>query len=410
MFGRIRVIAGPDQRKSYPLEEGQTLIVGRGQATQTRLTDLQVSRVHCQFEVTKGKIWLADGGSAAGTLLNGQKMERQEIKNGDVVRIGGTQLCLELAQVDEQSTMLAGALPSSPEGAEAKVGELAALVGSTISHYEIGPVLAKGQTGAVFRGRDTKNDRAVAIKILAAEFAKNEEEEQRFIRAMKTVMPLRHPNLVTVYGAGKSGPHCYIAMELIEGESARQMIERIGTAGMLDWRDAFRVALHVARALEFAHEKQIVHRNLTPQNILIRSSDKLTKLGDLVLAKALEGTMAQQITRPGQLVGPLAYMAPEQTHGSATGDTRSDIYSLGATVYALLTGRPPVEASSLVEMIKQIRQAEPVTPKKYQLAIPDIFEGVVMKMLAKRPADRFQTPTDLVTDLERVAKMQGAPL
>jgi serine/threonine protein kinase len=179
---------------------------------------------------------------------------------------------------------------------------------------------------------------------------------------------------------------------------------------MLDWRNALRVAVHIGRALDFARQHQIVHRNITPQNVLVQSSDKLTKLGDLMLAKALEGSLAQQITRPGELLGEVHYMSPERTRSDAEIDSRSDIYSLGALVYALLTGRPPFEGATLIETISKIRQAEPVKPKKYQLSIPDLFEGAVLRMLAKRPADRFQTAASLLTDLERVAKFQGMTL
>lgn len=190
-----------------------------------------------------------------------------------------------------------------------------------------------------------------------------------------------------------------------------KVIERIGIAGMLDWRYALRVAVHIARALDYAHSQNIIHRNITPTNIMMRSSDKVAKLGDLMFAKALEGTNAKQVTRPGELVGEVAYMAPERTHGhNSEIDGRSDIYGLGATVYALLTGRPPFEGNSLIDLVEKIRNAEPVRPKKYQLSIPDLFEGVVMQMLAKRPQERQASAKDLLADLERVAKFQGVSL
>jgi serine/threonine-protein kinase len=198
-----------------------------------------------------------------------------------------------------------------------------------------------------------------------------------------------------------------MAMEYVEGESLTQVIHRIGIAGMLDWRNALRVAVHIARALDYAAQHQIIHRNIAPPNILIRSADKTAKLGDLMLAKALEGTLAQPITRPGELVGDIQYMSPERTRGTSDVDGRSDIYGLGATVYALLTGRPPLAGDTLAETIAKIRQAEPEKPKKYQLAIPDLFEGTVLRTLAKRPEDRYQTAADLLVDLERVAKFQG---
>jgi serine/threonine protein kinase len=197
-----------------------------------------------------------------------------------------------------------------------------------------------------------------------------------------------------------------MAMDFIEGESMTEVIRRIGVAGMLDWRYGFRVAVHIARALEYAHGQHIIHRNVAPQNILLRTADKTALLGDLMFAKALEGTLAQQITRPGELVGDVGYMAPERTRGGEV-DGRADLYGLGATVYALIAGRPPFSGGTVLETITRIRGAEPEKPKKYQMAIPDLFQGTVLKLLAKRPEDRFQSAKDLLVDLERVGKFAG---
>jgi serine/threonine protein kinase len=285
---------------------------------------------------------------------------------------------------------------------------LEALCGKTLAHYEISHVIGQGHSGLVFFANDPEHDnRPVALKVLLPEFSRNDEEMQRFIRAIKTMLPLRHPNLVTLYGAGKNSGFCWVAMEYIAGENLTQVIQRIGVAGMLDWRQAFRVAMHIGKALAYAHDQQIIHRNVTPTNILLQATDKVAKLGDLTLAKALEGTLAQQITRPGELIGDIAYLSPERTRGSTDIDGRSDIYSLGATVYALLTGRPPFEGSTLVEKITRIRQTEPEKPTRYQLSIPHVFEGVVMKMLAKKPEDRFQSAAGLVKELERINKIHN---
>ena len=259
----------------------------------------------------------------------------------------------------------------------------------------------------VFRARDTQADRPAAVKVLSPEFTGTEEQQKRFVRSIKTMLPIRHENLVELYAAGKRGPYCWVAMEYVKGENLMQVIDRIGAAGMLDWRNSFRVALHVGRALEAAYEHKIIHRNVTPTNILQHSSDKWVKLGDLTLAKAIEGTLARQITRPGELVGDVAYMSPERTREGAEVDGRSDIYGLGATLYALLTGRPPLEARSLPELVTKIRDEKPAPPKDYQMAIPDLFQDLVLWTLAKRPEDRPQTPTDLLRDLERIAKYQG---
>ena len=350
---------------------------------------------------------MLDNGSTSGTLMAGKKIKEHTLKSGEVFQIGSTQLQYQ-AEAKAEATTVVVSGPSTPKPSAEKVGQLGELVGQTLSHYRIESILSRGQNGMVFKAHDTKEERPIAFKVLWPEFSKNDEEMQRFVRAMKTMMPMRHPNLVALYGAGKSSGYCWIAMEFVEGEDLTKVIQRIGTAGMLDWKNALRVAVHIARALVFADENQVIHRNIKPSNIMIQSSDKLTKLGDLMLAKALEGTMVEQITRPGELVGDIAYMSPERTRGAAGQvDGRSDIYSLGATVYALLAGRPPFEGNSLPETIQKIRSAEPAKPKKYQLAIPDMFEGAVLRMLEKRPDDRFQSTEALLTDLERVAKFQG---
>jgi serine/threonine protein kinase len=223
---------------------------------------------------------------------------------------------------------------------------------------------------------------------------------------MKTMLPIQHENIVRLYAAGKDGPHCWAAMEFVAGDSLADVIQEIGTAGMLDWQDAFRVAVHIGRALECATENKIIHRNVTPQNILRRAKDKVTKLGDLMLAKALEGSLAKQVTQPGQLIGDVPYMSPERTRQDPNTDGRSDIYELGATLYALLTGRPPFEENSLPVLIKKIREAEPEKPKTFHLAIPDRFQDVVMRMLAKRPDDRYRTASALIEELRRVGTYQ----
>jgi len=315
--------------------------------------------------------------------------------------MGATEMRFQVGDGSDSTTV------APPAQRPASAGDLAALVGQSLAHYAIESLIARGASGFVFRAKNTNDGQTVAFKVLQPEFAHNEEDMQRFVRAMKTVLPLRHPNLVSLFKAGKTGVYCWAAMEFVEGESMTQVLQRIGVAGMLDWRYGYRVAVHIARALDYAHGNSIIHRNVTPANILFRTADKTVKLGDLMLAKALEGNADQQITRPGELVGDVAYMSPERTRGSGAVDGRSDLYGLGATVYALIAGRPPFAAPSLPELITRIRNAEPDKPKKYQMAVPDLFQGVVMKCLSKRPEERYQTAKELLTDLERVGKFAG---
>jgi serine/threonine protein kinase len=403
-------VAGPDKGKAFLIYPGPDRMLGRSATAEYRLTDPRISRNHCQLVLEADQVTLIDNDSQGGTFVNGQRVKRQVLKLGDVIQIGDTQLRLQVADLPldavQELAQLAAADADAPPAAPA-AEKLTVLSGRTLSHYDIGPVIGEGSSSIVFHATDTKDNRPVAFKVLRPEFSKNDEDVQRFIRGMKTALPLRHPNLVTIYAAGKTDEYCWVAMEYIAGENMSQVIQRIGVAGMLDWRYAFKVAVHVGRALAYAHGQHIIHRNLTPKNILLEAPTKMVKLGDLMLAKALEGSLALQITRPGELVGEVAYMAPERTRANAVVDARSDLYGLGATVYALLTGRPPFEGAGLPELVTKIRQSEPVKPTKYQLSIPSHFEGLVLKLLAKRPEDRYQTAEDLLKELERVGKLKG---
>jgi eukaryotic-like serine/threonine-protein kinase len=199
-------------------------------------------------------------------------------------------------------------------------------------------------------------------------------------------------------------------MELVEGESLTQIIERIGAANMLDWKRVLRISYYLAKALGYAHSKNIVHRNLTPQNVMVGKTPESTKLGDLMLAKAQEGRLAQQITKPGELIGDIRYMPPERTGDAIRPDGRSDLYSLGALMYALLTGRAPFDEPNVMETIAKICHDEPVRPRKFQMTVVQPFEGIVMKLLLKRPAERYPTAEALIKDFDRVAKQYGVTI
>lgn len=404
MERQLVVIAGPDAGRTFPLHDGQTLVVGRGQASDTQLADAAMSRVHCRVIVDGNRVILMDAESKTGTLVGGQRITEHELKPGDIFTVGDSQLRLESHRAQETATIIRD---PSPSVVAASANTLEKLLGQTFASFRLDAILAQGSSSMVFRATDVEHNRAAAVKVLSPDRARSDEQKDRFVRAMKTMMPISHPNIVRILNAGKTGPYCWAAMEFVDGESMTQVIDRIGIEGMLDWRDVWRVAVHVGRALEEAWNRKIVHRNVTPNNILRRKADKVCLLGDLFLAKALEGTLAQQVTQQGQVVGEVPYLAPERILDSAKSDNRSDMYSLGATLYALLTGRPPFESKSVLELMRQIRVVEPVKPKKYQLAVNDQFQEIVLKLLSKRPEDRFETPVDLLKDLNRVGKYQN---
>jgi serine/threonine protein kinase len=401
---RLSVIAGPDAGRSFVLNPGQTLLVGRGEKSEARLGDPSVSRVHFQIGNDGESVMVADKGSSSGTFIDGNQVENSAIKIGGVIQAGDTRMRVE----EESATERTMAPSARPDTTEAK--PLPQLLGTELGPYKLNEIIGKGTSGLLFKAHDAEKNRTAAVKVLTPQFTANDEQRQRFVRAMKTMLPIKDERIVNLYNAGKNGPYCWAAMEFIEGENLSQLIERTGIEGMIDWKKVWRVAVDVGRALNKGYEHQVVHRNVTPTNILRRKSDEACLLGDFMLAKALEGTLAQQVTQPGQILGDIPYLAPERTRSDAVVDTRSDMYGLGATCYALLTGRPPVGGDTLTEMVANVRDQQPEPPKKYQLAVNELFQDVVMTMIAKDPADRFQKPSDLIKDLAKIGKFNNLDL
>jgi serine/threonine protein kinase len=395
---RLSVIAGPDAGRSFTLDPGQTIVVGRGEQSEARLGDPSVSRVHFEIGNDGQSVLVADRGSSSGTFVDGKQIQKSQIPLGGIIQAGDTRFRIEQDGVTEQTM----APVARAEHSESK--PLPDLLGTELGPYQLNEIIGKGNSGMVFKAFDAEKNRVAAVKVLTPQFTADDEQRMRFVRAMKTMLPIKDDRIIRLYNAGKNGPYCWAAMEFIEGENLSQLIERIGIEGMLDWKKVWRAAVDIARALQTGYEHKIIHRNVTPTNIMRRKSDETCLLGDFMLAKALEGTLAQQVTQPGQILGDIPYLAPERTQADADVDTRSDMYGLGATCYALLTGRPPVSGNTLTEMVHNVRNQEPELPKRFQLSVNDLFQSVVMRLLAKDPGERFETPTKLIKELLRIGK------
>lgn len=409
MAEQLLVISGAEMGRVFSLRPNHSLAVGRGQESETRINDPRMSRVHFRINWGANGVELSDNNSTGGTFVGNERVTQVVLRPGDVISAGDTKF--QYQQVDSQHATIEGGRAIGEGRQKALLCEsLAGLVGTELAGYRLDRIHAMGNSAMVFQGTELSKDRAVAMKVLIPDLASSEEQKERFVRAMKVMLPVRHPNIVRIYNAGKKGPYCWAAMEFVEGENLAQVIDRIGIDGMLDWREVWRVAMHITAALAEANEQKIVHRNLTPRNILRRASDKTCLLGDLMLAKGLQGTSSPQLTRPGQMIGELSYMSPEQTNYDEEIDFRSDFYGLGATLYALLTGRPPVEGHSLGELVLNIRKQVPVHPKQYQLSVNDMFADVVLKLLEKRPEDRFQTPSAVYKELDRIGRFSALVL
>ncbi len=206
----------------------------------TRNSPIRVSRKHLKIEVSGEKVTITDLGSSAGTFVNDRPATSQLLAVGDTVKLGDTLLSLRVDP--NHASTIVGTKPMASEA------NLADLVGQTIHTYEIRSRIAEGQSGVVFKAWDTSADRDVALKVLWPSQHSGDEETQRFVRAMKTMFPLRHPNVIRIYNAGRNQGMTWFAMEYFKGESLTKIIERFGSAGMLDWRTGFIVAIQIARS------------------------------------------------------------------------------------------------------------------------------------------------------------------
>jgi serine/threonine protein kinase len=407
MPNKLVVLAGPDEGRVFNLGS-EVLLLGRSRATDSALIDPHISRVHCQVMPENGKHVVVDFESAGGTFVNGKQISRHLLQAGDLVRIGTTHM-----QFLEEQAGVAVAPPVRPRNGKNRAGAWAeALIGQEFTHYKIGKPLARGRTGYVFHASDTRRGLPLALKVLDPRYAKDDKKVRKFVEAMKTVLPLRHANLIRVYGAGRAGDHLWVAMEYLKnGDSLAAVIARSTHTGRANWQTVVRVGVYLARALDYAHQKKIVHQNVAPQNIMLGLQLKDTKLADLMLASAIEEDPAQPISAAGTPSESLVYMSPERTDGpTATVDARTDQYSLAATLSALLVGHPPFQAATVPELVAKIRLEAPATLQAANVEAPELLDHVLRRALAKRPQDRFESTKQLLKELEGIAKAEKLSL
>ncbi|MDH3492772.1 MAG: protein kinase [Acidobacteriota bacterium] len=270
------------------------------------------------------------------------------------------------------------------------------LVGENIGRYEIAGMVGAGGMGEVYLAKDTQLGRDVALKILRPEFCLDEDRVKRFLYEARSVSGLNHPGIITIHEIVESGRHLFIATEFVDGETVRGKIE----SGSLDLRAAIVIAEQVADALAVAHEAQIIHRDVKPENIMVRK-DGIVKILDFGLAKPLVASGEKSgdehllvETQPGLVIGSVRYMSPEQARGKET-DGRTDIWSLGVVLYEMITGVTPFDGESISDQLAALIHSE---PKPLEGITPRLDE-IIRKCLRKDPSERYRRVTELASDL-----------
>ena len=258
--------------------------------------------------------------------------------------------------------------------------------------YDLVEQIGKGGMSTVWKGQDRLLDRTVAIKVLHEQFTQDDEYVERFRREARSVAQLSHPNIVTVIDRGEDQGRQYIVFEYVEGENLKQLLERTGPMAV---RDALVLALQMARALSFAHQRGLIHRDVKPQNVLLNAEGQ-AKMTDFGIARSVD---VQGVTVTGTVLGTSEYIAPEQARGQQV-DAQTDVYSLGVVLYELLTGGVPYEGESFVSValrhvndpVPSVLEHRPDCPPRVALAIE--------RAMAKDPGERYESMDGLVAELE----------
>lgn len=281
------------------------------------------------------------------------------------------------------------------------------MIGQTLKNYVVEAMLGRGGMGVVYRARDTKLGRRVALKVLPPELVRDEDRRRRFVQEARAASAVNHPAIAQIYEIEEEGDLTFIVMEYIDGSTVRQLVER----GELDVPSAIEVGVQVADALARAHEAGIVHRDIKSDNIMV-TKDGHPKILDFGLAKLLDlssgdpdATRAETLafTQSGMVVGTVAYMSPEQARGLPA-DKRSDIFSFGVVLYEMATGKLPFQGQSALDTMHAIAFGETRPITTVRAGLPYSLQRIVDRCLQKKPEDRYHDMREVATDLKAVRR------
>jgi eukaryotic-like serine/threonine-protein kinase len=271
-----------------------------------------------------------------------------------------------------------------------------------LQHYELLEPIARGGMGVVYKARDRRLNRLVAVKMFVADEGTSPLDLQRYRNEAEVAALLDHPQIVPIYEVGEAEGQAYLVMKFIEGGALSDHLDHF----VADPKSGARMLLSVARAVHYAHQRGVLHRDLKPANILIDNAGQ-AYVADFGLAKRLAG--GPELTRTGAIVGTPGYMTPEQTTGrKGAATTATDVYGLGAVLYALLTGRAPFRGDNVLETLEQVRLVQPLPPRRLNPAVARDLELICLKCLEKEPQRRYSSANALAAELERY--LDGRPL
>lgn len=418
----LSVISGPQTGRVFTFDQHETFTIGRSEQAQFCLPeDRFFSRNHCILEIAPPQIFLRDLGSTNGTFVNGARVESAYLKSGD--RIQGGETVLEV-EVGVETSRTGEANPATAPsivsvfcmrcGADEKLeasrpdSRLSYLCDECrqvlkknpqpIQGYQMIRVLGQGGMGSVMLAHSEKDGRAVAIKTLLPEVAVSEQSVQRFLREIEVAAALQHPNVVSYIDHGTQNNMIYLVTEFVQGMDAHKLAKVKG--GRLPYPEVVSIIEQTLAALDFAHSKGFVHRDIKEQNILVDGAHPkyVAKLTDFGLAKSYKQTGMSGVTMVGDVAGTIAYMPPEQIRDFKDVQPPSDIYATGMTAYSLLAGSHALDIpphAGIAETVKAVFE-KPLIPLSARVTeVPPKVASVIETAIAKDIASRWRSAGEM---------------
>jgi len=372
---RIRLIiqSGPDAGHEVVVDPSRPVMIGRAREVGLPLNDPRISKSHCLVAHDGQGFTVTDQGSSNGTWVNGVRVAKGPIRPGDILQIGTTDIQVK-----------GDLVPTTAPATQPAAGD--DLIGKTLGGYRILDRIAEGARGVVYRAEHSMMKRPGAVKVLSQAFLTDKKAVTRFLREARAGAALNHPHLVQVLDAGEDQGHHFLVMELVDGEPLQAIIDR---EGPLPLQRALHLTLQIATALDFAASQGLVHRDLRPANVLItRGGD--AKVIDLGTALSLTTGGGQSlITTSGLPMHEANYVAPEILFGEKEIDKRADLYSLGITLYHMLTRKLPFAAGNAREFFESVKAEKYLSPRAHNQAIPEEVCQIIVKLMAKDRDERY---------------------
>ncbi len=386
----LRLVVLGDEDVWAALPERETLVIGSAaDRVGLHVTGQGVDDVHCAVGKTKGGGWaIKDLGSEYGTIVNGERIQSVRLWTGDVIVLGSRRLRV----VDPELPIVAEPAPAKAPDAKSPAPRVSR---ERLGGFRLDRLLGRGGMGSVHLALQESLNRPVALKILSPKLAADRDFVGRFQSEARAAAALSHPNIVVVYDVGEAEGRHYLAMEFMVGGTLE---ERVAESGPLPWRRVLDVLRDAAAGLVYAEELGIVHRDIKPANLMLTATDTV-KIADLGLATTVETEATRSEGR--KIFGTPHFISPEQARGEPV-DHRSDLYSLGASAYRLLTGHTPFEGETTRDILRGHFTLEPAPLGEHVPGIPDSLNRLVLRLLEKAPADRFASAGQLLAEVDRL--------